>query len=155
FPRGLKIDLTYDMRQIQEGRSTTAQAQKNFRYAYGLHRGQIPASILDHHFLYNEVTTHLNSARYDGFKSSGNRGNIATNTLRENILVDYQQLLRGISDDENFGKGLQQKLLDFDIDNANIGKTDFLAIGKTQALLQLAAPNLGNTLYLYDTAVNK
>src|SRR5262249_19026430 len=71
FLRGLKIDLTDDMRQIKEGRSTTAHVQKNFRYASGLHKGQLPDSILDHYFIYDEVTTHLNSARYEGFKSSG------------------------------------------------------------------------------------
>lgn len=155
FLQGLKIDLTDDIRKMKSGRDTIAEVQKNFDIAYHLRKGQIPDTTLDHYFIYQEVTTHVNNARYEGFKSSGKLGNIENDSLRENILVYYQQLLPGMSDDENFGNGMQQKLLEFEIDHSTLGKNDFLAIGKTKALLQLSANNLGNTLDDYDSAMSR
>jgi len=155
FLHGLKIDLSDDIRQIKEGRNTIAKVQKNFDAAYHLDKGQLPDSTLDHYFVYEEVTTHLNSARYEGFKSSGKLGNIENDSLRENILVYYQQLLPGVSDDENFGNGMQQKMLDYEIDNSTLSKNKLLAIGKTKALLHITAGNLLNTLYMYDSSMSQ
>jgi hypothetical protein len=155
FLRGLKTDLNDDIRQIEDGRKTIAKVAKNFDEASRMKQGQLPDSTLDHYFIYHEVTTHLNTARYEGFKSSGKLGNIENDSLRETILVYYQQLLPGVGDDENFGNGMQQKLLDFEIENATLPKNKFLAIGKTKAMLQLTANNLGNTVDMYDTTISQ
>lgn len=155
FLLGLRTDLTDDIRQIEDGRKTIAKVAKNFDTASRMKQGQLPDSTLDHYFIYHEVTTHLNTARYEGFKSSGKLGNIENDSLRETILVYYQQLLPGVSDDETFGNGMQQKLLDFEIENAMLPKNKFLAIGKTKAMLQLTANNLGNTVDMYDTAMSQ
>ncbi|HLZ87565.1 MAG TPA: hypothetical protein VKQ52_10005, partial [Puia sp.] len=83
FLRGLKTDLTDDIPRIRAARDTIAKVQDNFEHAYSLHKGQLPDSIVGHYFIYREVTTHLNSARYEGFKSSGKLDNIENESLRE------------------------------------------------------------------------
>src|SRR5882757_6144912 len=120
FLKGLKGDLTEDMRLIKDSRATTANVQKNFTYAYHLKKGQIADSTLHHYFIYNLVSTHLNSARYEGFKSSGKIGNIENDSLREFILVYYQQTMPNITDNEQVGNEFQQKLLDYEIDKGDI-----------------------------------
>jgi hypothetical protein len=70
FIKGLKNDLTEDIRLMADSRATTANVQKNFADAFHLKKGQLPDSTLHHYFIYNLVSTHLNSARYEGFTST-------------------------------------------------------------------------------------
>ena len=82
-------------------------------------------------------------------------GNIEDDSLRENILVYYQQTLPNLADDEGFSNSYQLKLLDFEVDKSNISINDFLNSTKAKSLLQLSTNNLGNTLDDYDSAVKR
>jgi hypothetical protein len=155
FMKGLKADLAEDMRLVNDSRKITANVQNNFDYVYRLKKNEVPDSILHHHFIYDLVTTHLNSARYEGFKSSGKIGNIENDSLKENILVYYQQTMPGITDYEEMGNGLQQKLLDFEVEKSNLSINDFLVIPKVRSLLQLSIHNLTNSIDIYDSATTQ
>jgi hypothetical protein len=153
FLRGLKSDLTDDIRNIQENRKVIAKVDSNFDFAYHLDKGQVPDSILHHYFVFHLIITHLNNARYEGFKSSGKLGNIGNDSLKQDILVYYQQTAPNMSYDETFVNDLQQKLLDFEIDKSNISINEFLVTAKAKSLLQLLTNNLGNSLDDYDHTI--
>jgi len=155
FLRGLKIDLSEDIRLIRHSRNNIAKVDSNFSIAYALNKGQKPDSIVHHYFQYLEMITHINNARYEGFKSSGKVGYIGNDSLRENILVYYQQTIPGLARNEEFANMLQQKLLDFEIEKSNISINDWLANPKTKSFLQLATNNLGNSLDSYDLATQQ
>jgi hypothetical protein len=155
FLRGLKGDLADDIKLLKDSRHTTARVQSNFDTAYHLKQNQVPDSILHRYFIYDAVTTHLNSARYEGFKSSGKMENIEDDSLKQNILIYYQQTMSNLTDDENIGNDFQLKLLDWEIEKSDISINLFLGTAKARSLLQLSAHNLRNTLELYDTAVTQ
>jgi hypothetical protein len=155
FLRGLKIDLTEDIRLLRHSRTNIAEVDSNFSIALTLKKGQEPDSIVHHYFKYLEMLTHVNNARYEGFKSSGKIGNIANDSLRENILVYYQQTIPELGRNEEFANMLQQKLLDFEIEKSNISINDWLANPKTKSFLELSTNNLGNSLDSYDLAIRQ
>ena len=155
FLRGLKGDLTDDIRQMTESRESFARVHDGFARAYQLKKGELPDSSLNKLFYYNILVTHANTARYEGFKSSSKLSLIEEDSLRQNILVYYQQLLPAITYNENFVNQLEQQLLDFNIDKSNISVNDFLDLPKTRTLLQFTVRNIGNCMGRYDTAIRK
>lgn len=155
FLRGLKIDLADDIQILRKNWDTIAKVDSNFNTAYVLKKGQKPDSIVHHYFRYNELVTHINNARYEGFKSSGKLGNIDNDRLREDILVYYQQTVPNLARNEEFANMLQQKLLDFQIEKSDIPINDWLSNPKTKSYLQLATNNLGNSLDSYDLAAKQ
>jgi hypothetical protein len=155
FLHGLKGDLAADIRQIQENRRLIDHVNNNFNRARQLKKGELPDSLLNHLFYYNLITTHPNTARYEGFKSSSKLGHIEEDSLRQNILMYYQQLLPDLIYNEGFVNNLEQQMLDFELDKANLPVNDFLDMPKTRGLLQLTTNNMGNSLDRYDTAIGK
>ena len=153
FLKGLKGDLADDIRLIKDSRNTTLGVLKNFDYVYHLKKNQLPDSIVHHYFLYNLVSTHLNSARYEGFKSSGRIGNIEDDNLKQNILIYYQQTMPNMGDNEGVGNQFQEKLLAYEIDRSDLSINDFLFTPKARSFLQLSVHNLGNTIDSYDSAM--
>lgn len=155
FLRGLKGDLADDIRQMMDSREVFGRVQDHFSRAYQLKKGEMPDSSLKKLFYYNILVTHANTARYEGFKSSSKLSLIEEDSLRQNILVYYQQLLPAISYNENFVNQLEQQLLDFNIDKSNLPENDFLDLPKTRTLLQFTVNSIINCAGRYDTAVRK
>jgi len=155
FLRGLKGDLADDIRQMNESHEVFGRVQNGFSHAYQLKKGEMPDSSVKKLFYYNILVTHANTARYEGFKSSSKLSLIEEDSLRQNILVYYQQLLPAISYNENFVNQLEQQLLDFNIDKSNLSENDFLDLPKTRSLLQLTVGNIDNCVGRYNTAVRK
>jgi len=155
FLLGLRHDLSDDIRVLKENCDTITTVDSNFTHAFSLHKNQLPDSIVHHYFYYSMVVTNLNNARYEGFKSSGKIGNIEDDSLREAILVYYQQTVPAISDHETIVNKLQEKLLDYQIDNSNISINEFLAMTKTKGILQLSMENLNFSTGLYANAMKQ
>jgi hypothetical protein len=155
FLKGLKGDLADDIRQMTESHELFGKVHDGFSRAYHLKKGELPDSVLKHLFYYNILVTQHNTARYEGFKSSSKLGLIEEDSLRQNILVYYQQLVPAISYNENFVNQLEQQLLDFNIDKSNLPINEFLDLPKTRSLLQLTAENIHNCMGRYDTAIRK
>jgi hypothetical protein len=155
FLRGLRGDLADDIRQLAENRHLIDRCNTNFTRAYLLKKGELPDSSLQHLFLYNLITTHLNTARYEGFKSSSKLSLIGDDSLRQNILTYYQQQESDIISNESFVNQVEKQLLDFELDKNSLPVNDFLDLPKTRGLLQLITNNMGNSLDRYDSAMSK
>jgi hypothetical protein len=120
-----------------------------------LRKGEVPDSILHRYFNYSLVVTTLNNARYEGFKSSGKLGNMENDSLREAILIYYQQTAPNLAYHEGLANMLQQRLLDYQIDKSDVSINDFLAATKAKALLQISSENLHQSLDAYDRSINQ
>jgi len=155
FLRGLKGDLDGDIRQLQENHHLINTVMTNFDRASQLKKGELPDSTLKHLFVYNIITTHLNTARYEGFKSSSKLGLIEEDSLRQNMLIYYQQLLPDILYNEGFVNQVEKQMLDFELDKSDLPINDFLYLPKTRGLLQLTTHNMGISLDRYDSAIAK
>jgi hypothetical protein len=155
FLRGLKVDLADDIRLLRQSHGTITKVTTNFDFASHVRKGQLPDSTLHHYFYYMLIVTTLNNARYEGFKSNGKLGDIGNDSLREAILVYFQQTIPGIAYQESFVNELQQKILDFQLDKSDVSMNDFVASAKTKGLLGLSTQNLNYSLYMYDQAIGQ
>ncbi|MFI5154643.1 MAG: hypothetical protein ACHQEM_00565 [Chitinophagales bacterium] len=158
FLKGLKIDLTRDIDLLHRNRSTIAALDSNFNFIMKLSASNAAVSDSDiasrlHYYI---PVTRSNIGRYEGFKSSGKIGNIKNDSLKQNILVFYQQTVPGLVYGENFVNGLQLKILDLQMDKMDHGTIrDFVGSGKVRALFGLGAYNFEGNLEDYDRAISQ
>lgn len=158
FLKGLKEDLTQDIHLMQRNRSTIATLDSNFRFimALGASNTAIGDSEIASRLHYEIPVTRPNIGRYEGFKSSGKIGNIKNDSLKQNILVFYEQTIPGLVYGENYVNGLQLKILDLQVDKIDQGTArDFVRSGKVRALFGLGAYNFEGNLEDYDRAIKQ
>lgn len=156
FLRGLKDDLSKDIRLIDENKQTIAQVDSRFHFLMALYNNPRIDTVDEHrvanHFSFDQCTTHPNIGRYEGFKSSGKMGTIENDSLKQNILAYYQQTMPALNDIENMANSFQTRIADMQIDQ--LDKTSARALVKTkkmQALLQFATENLDDVIRQYDS----
>lgn len=159
FLKGLKGDLYKDIRLLEANKNSIATVNSNFKQLLSLKNNQKTDaqkdSVIYGHLEFSTPVSHLNIGRYDGFKSSGKIGTIEDDSLKENILVFYQQTLPELGYSENFINSLQLKILDLEIDKSD--KTpirDFVTTGKMTSLLSLAVYNSQVSIKEYEWALN-
>ena len=95
FLKGLKGDLTNDILLIEENKKAITRVDSDFTSIIALYTTRsidtVSQKIISHHLYFDLRVTHPNIARYEGFKSSGKIGTIENDSLKQNILVYYQQ----------------------------------------------------------------
>lgn len=158
FLKGLQKDLAQDILLLQKNRATIAALDSNFNFIRSLHLGNssISDSDITSRLYYYIPVTRPNIGRYEGFKSSGKIGNIKNDSLKQNILVFYQQTIPGLVYGENFVNGLQMKILDLQMDKIEHGSVrEFVGSGKIRALFSLGAYNFEGNLAEYGRAISQ
>jgi hypothetical protein len=157
FLQGLKSDLAKDIRIIDENKQTIIHVDSNFTFLRTLNDNHNIDTASDHlinHYLDFELcTTHPNIGRYEGFKSSGKIGTIENDSLKQNILVYYQQTIPGLNDIEDIANSFQTRIMTMQIDE--IDRMSARALAKTfkmRALLEYATGNLEAEIRTYDQA---
>jgi hypothetical protein len=97
--------------------------------------------------------THANVGRYEGFKSSGKIGTIESDSLKQSILVYYQQTIPNVDDVEGVVNSFQLKIIDLEVSKKDNESLQSVAKSfKMQALLQFATENLDGMIRTYDSA---
>ena len=99
FLIGLKKDLSSDLVELQGDKSSYIQQGMAFNYiATPSPNFKLTMDSLKKHLNYlSNITTFVpNSARYDGFKSSGKLGNIEDNRLQNNVTELYLGIIPAI-----------------------------------------------------------
>lgn len=157
FLTGLKSDLTDDIRQLEENRNTVIKLDSNFSFVSAVTKNTTLSDDEIGHYLYFDLgLTKPNIGRYEGFKSSGKIGAIENDSLKENILVFYQQTLSHLEFAENYVNTLQSKILDLEIDKGdNIKMVDFVTSTKMKSLFSLGVHNLGVNIREYTNAIRQ
>src|SRR5882762_327691 len=141
FLRGLKDDLANDIKLLEENKHSIARVNEDFNFIIGLNENKtidtVSEALIAHHLQFALSNTHANVGRYDGFKSSGKIGTIENDSLKQNILVYYQQTIPGLDDNENLVNSLQTRVLDMEVNkNDKMSLNALVKTFKMRALLQ-------------------
>lgn len=157
FLKGLRGDLTSDIRLMEENRDSAIRVVANFRALLALDDHQVidttGAGAISHRLDFMMNATHANIGRYEGFKSSGKMGTIEDDSLKQAILVYYQQTIPNLDDLENLVNSFQTKIMDVELDGGDKQPVKgFLKSFKIRVLLQLASENLDGEIAAYTAA---
>lgn len=160
FLKGLKDDLRKDANLLEQNKNIMVGLDSNYRFLLtplnysGDSRNT--DSLIKNHLYFAIPATHANIGRYEGFKSSGKIGTIENDSLKENILVFYQQTIPDLVYAETYINNLQLKILDFRIDkNEKTSLRDLMLSEKAQSLLELAVHNFEVNIQEYEKALRQ
>lgn len=152
FLRGLKSDIKEDIKQLEENKNVIARLDSSYHFLFSLRRNQPPDktlsdSIIYHNLYFNLRVTRPNIGRYEGFKSSRKIGTIENDSLKEKILVFYEQTIPELVYSENFVNGVQTKILDLQVDKGDeTSIKDFATSTKIKSLLNVTIQNFENNI---------
>jgi hypothetical protein len=154
FLNGLKEDLTKDVQLLDSNRSAVTRLDSAYHFLYSLSKNDAAGTVSDtmiYKSLYFDLRfTHANVGRYQGFKSSGKMGTIENDSLKENILVFYEQKMSELEYDETFVNGLQSKILDLQFDKSDKLVKDLVTSPKMKSLLNITIQNFENNINQYN-----
>jgi hypothetical protein len=160
FLRGLKDDLGKDIGVLEANRHTFMQMDSNFNLIAALDDSKAidttSGRTLSYLFDFEERITHPNIGRYEGFKSSGKIGTIENDSLKQLILVYYQQTMTGLQDDESVANAFQSKMLDLMVDRDYSSTLRDLAKSfKMRASLEIINDHLTGAIKEYNIAITQ
>jgi len=163
FLLGLKQDLTTDIEEMNQDKSSFTQSEKAFQYITGRKLGEpLSADTIRKYFGWIFNTTGLvpNSGRFEGFKSSGKIGTIENKELQNNIMDLYQENIPNLINSTNFYTS--KKLGLFEYVNMNKKRLTDSSTNLVSVLSSDAAYNICFSLGFvqeildrYDTCINK
>lgn len=149
FLMGLKEDLTKDIAMLERKKSNISELDSGYQVL--LKTANLPADINSSLFYFDVSVIRPAIGRYEGFKSSGKIGLIENDSLKQLMLVYYEQTIPDLVYGEGFVNSLQVKLLD-----AQAGKDDKVSIqdlirtAKILGLLHISDNNFRNNIRAYD-----
>ena len=149
FLKGLKEDLTKDIAMLEHKKSNISQLDSGYQVL--LKTANLPA-VINSSLLYFDVSVIRPAiGRYEGFKSSGKIGLIENDSLKQLMLVYYEQTIPDLVYGEGFVNSLQVKLLDAQAGkDEKVSVQDFMRTGKILGLLQISDNNFRNNIRAYD-----
>ncbi len=154
FLKGLSDDLTNDVKQFNTSKNVIEHIQSNYRNIVSPEKGrETDVDSLIAHFEVDLRVARPNIGRYEGFKSSGKIGTIENDSLKENILVFYEQTIPDLNYGENFVNNLQVKIQDLSFENSDkMSPKQFAATPKINSLFWLALNNFDVNKRGYEKA---
>jgi hypothetical protein len=160
FLAGIRVDLAKDIQIMDENKEGFILVQRNFRYLEVLDSTKavdtIGEQIIANHLDFENRTTHANVARYEGFKSNGKIGSIEDDSLKQAILLYYQQTIPAVNDEEEIVNSFQVRLMEAEINRNEAQSMRVLAKSfKARALLGFTRQNIGPAIQEYSDAVGQ
>jgi hypothetical protein len=157
FLNGLKTDLSNDIQLVEENKNVILQVDSNFKALLTLIDSKsidtVNERIISRHLNFSLIVTHPNIARYEGFKSSGKIGNIENDSLKQNILIYYQQMVPDLGDIEEIVNSFQTRAMELEVNKNDRESMNTMAKSfKMQALLQFATQNIQGEIGAYKSA---
>jgi len=108
----LREDLNHDIELLQDSKDIAIRLDSNARYILALTKQRpVKDSLLGPYTDQISFATNFNSGRYEGFKSSGKIGTIENDSLKNSILIYYQQTLPNLITEAHFLNNEQLKIL--------------------------------------------
>jgi flagellin-specific chaperone FliS len=156
FLQGLSNDLTNDIKQLNTNQNVIAHLRSNYRKILLPEKGhESDVDSLIAHFEVDLRVTRPNIGRYEGFKSSGKIGTIENDSLKEMILVFYEQTIKELVYGENFVNDLQVKIQELSFENSDkISPKQFVAMPKVNSLMWLEVNNFKVNMREYVKAAD-
>ena len=116
FLLGLNQDLTTDIQEMNQDKSSFMQSEKAFHYITSRKLGEpLNADTIRKYYGWIFNTTGLvpNSGRFEGFKSSGKIGTIENKELQDNIMDLYQENIPNLINSTNFYTSKKMGLFEY------------------------------------------
>jgi len=149
FLKGLKEDLAKDITMLEHKKNDISQLDSGYRVL--LKTANLPAAINSGLLYFNVSVIRPAIGRYEGFKSSGKIGLVENDSLKQQLLVYYEQTIPDLVYGEGFVNSLQVKLLDAQADkDEKVSIQDNIRMGKILGLLQISDNNFRNNIRAYD-----
>jgi hypothetical protein len=152
FLKGLREDLSQDIEMLKEKQASVAHLDSGYYFLSVLHNTPAADTIsekkISGNLFFDVSVIRPALGRYEGFKSSGKMETIENDSLKQSMLVYYEQEIPDIIYGENFVNSIQLKLLDLQMDN-KMPLREFIKTNKALSLLQLSHQNFGGNLRAY------
>lgn len=116
FLLGLRQDLTTDIEEMNQDKSSFSQSERAFKYITSRKLGEpLSTDTIRKYYGWIFNTTGLvpNSGRFEGFKSAGKIGTIENKELQNNIMDLYQENIPNLINSTDFYTSKKQKLFDY------------------------------------------
>jgi len=163
FLVGLRQDLTTDIEEMNQDKTSFVQSEKVFYYITGRKRGEpLNGDTIRKYngYIFNTTGLIPNSGRFEGFKSAGKIGTIENKELQNNIMDLYQENIPNLINSTNF---YTSKKLDlFEYVNMNKKRLTDSTNNLVSVLSSDPAYNICMSLTFvkeildrYDTCINK
>jgi hypothetical protein len=159
----LKLDLTSDVKEMEEDKETFGKTAKAFQYVTTTTVGfKLNNDSLKKYQPYIFVITSFlpHNSRYEGFKSSGKLGYIEDAQLQNDIMDLYQDIIPSIlASTDSYGKvkNLLFQCFFKNIKNAPGGKTNVLEVLSSDEAKNIsgALSDTGQIIERYQKAIGK
>jgi hypothetical protein len=149
FLKGLKQDLTKDIAMLEHKKSIISQLDSGYQVL--MKTAALPGVINSSLLHYDVSVIRPAIGRYEGFKSSGKIGLIENDSLKQLMLVYYEQTIPDLVYGEGFVNSLQVKLLDASAGkDEKVSVQDLIRSGKILGLIQISDNNFRNNIRAYD-----
>ena len=111
FLMELKSDIERDIQLLEQNKQLSARLDSNYKFVLNLGTAPMSDTVLGAYTDMYTFSTNFNTGRYEGFKSGGKIGTIENDSLKNNILVYYQQTIPNLIAQANFLNNEQMKIL--------------------------------------------
>lgn len=156
FLSGLKSDLLKDITLLRQNKSAISLLDSNFQYLMQQAKSPLNDSTISHRLFFDLRITRPNIGRYEGFKSSGKMETIENDSLKQTILIFYNQTIPDLVYGETYVNSIQTKILDLEVEkNEKMSAADFAKSTRVQSLLYLGHHNFSVNIDGYDKAIRE
>jgi hypothetical protein len=153
----LKEDLSRDNEVFKNNRELAIRLDNDFRFILSLKKNKETAdNIIGPHTNIGFLSINFNTARYEGFKSSGKISTIENDELKNSILTYYQQTITDLTSKATFMNTMHGKILDATADMPdNLSMNDIFTARKVKSMYNLLEVNYKNAILEYDERIKQ
>ncbi len=165
FLTGLRSDLENDIKEMKTDKENYRQSQAAFKYVLNSAKSKtMDQDSLKRHQggIFISVQFVPNDGRYEGFKSSGNIGNIENAALQNDIVDFYQENIKTLVLTNNYYSARKEKFFDYFINNIKRSNDSTISTNISSLLMSdvsqsysMTLVGLDEVLARYDSCINK
>ena len=150
----LKSDIERDIQLLEQNKQLSARLDSNYKFVLNLGTAPMSDTVLGAYTDMYTFSTNFNTGRYEGFKSGGKIGTIENDSLKNNILVYYQQTIPNLIAQANFLNNEQMKILNAGQDAMDkFSLYQFLTTKKTHSLYYFLEYNFRSSTADYTNTI--
>lgn len=154
FLKELKNDIQRDIELLKQNKQLSVQLDSNYKFVLNLGNEPLSDTELGNYTDMYSFSTNFNTGRYEGFKSGGKIGTIENDSLKNDILVYYQQTIPNLISEANFLNSEQLKILNAGQDAMDkFSLYQFLTTKKTHSMYYFLEYNLRNSITDYENTI--
>lgn len=128
----------------------------NFKFVLKLKNNNLSDTVLGSYTDLSTFSINFNTGRYEGFKSGGKIGTIENDSLKNNILVYYQQTIPNLISEANFLNNEQIKILNAGQNEmGDLSLNYFLTTKKMHSMYYFLEYNLRNAVIHYEETMEQ